>query len=126
MINALIGTYAPVGKNALFSVKISDGDGNVHERVVPLSTKNSYAAQLYAVKYVCEAVENKDSELQVTTSMAYIVNALTKDGGKRGGNVDLIKEVKNSLKQFKSVDFVLDADHSTDDVKSRAKKYSSI
>jgi hypothetical protein len=126
MINALIGTYAPVGKNALFSVKISDGEDNVHERVVPLSTKNSYAAQLYAVKYVCEAVENKDSDLKITTSMAYIINALTKDGGKRSGNAELIEEIKTLLKQFKSTEFVLDVDHNTDDVKSRAKKYSSI
>jgi hypothetical protein len=58
--------------------------------------------------------------------MAYIVNALTKDGGKRSGNADLIKEIKSSLEQFKSVDFVLDVDHSTDDVKLCAKKYSSI
>lgn len=126
MINALIGTYAPVGKNALFSVKISDGEDNVHERVVPLSTKNSYAAQLYAVKYVCEAVENKDSDLKITTSMAYIVNTLTKDGGKRSGNAELIEEIKGLLKQFRSTEFVLDVDRSTDDIKSHAKKYSSI
>ena len=126
MINALIGTYAPVGKNALFSVKISDDEGNVHERVVPLSSKNSYAAQLYAVKYICEAVENKDSDLKITTSMAYIINALTKSGGKRSGNAELIKEVKKSLDCFKSVNFTLDTDHSTDDVKLSAKKCSSI
>lgn len=131
MVKAVISAYTPVGKNALFAVKISSND-DVHERVVPLNSKNSYAAQLMAVKYVCEAIENKDIKLEIVTSMPYIANVFQKssDGKwkktRKGTNSDLVDEVKDLLKKFSSFSLTVDIDDEPAKLKTIAKSHSSI
>jgi methyl coenzyme M reductase beta subunit len=133
MIKAAINTYAPVGQNILFIVKINDDNGNTHDRVVPLLSKNLYAAQLLAIKYICEAIENKDTKIQITIPMPYIVSALQKSSvgteaiqkkkRTRSTNVDLIDEVRTLLDKFKSFILVFD---NNEQLKTAAKCYSSI
>jgi len=133
MISAVISSYTPVKQSAVFAVKISDDDGNTHERVVPTTSRNAYSTQLFAVKYVCEAVENKDVALQIITQMPYIANTFQKDTDgswkktrKRGANASLVDEVKKLLEAFKSLSMTIDTDDKPIKLQAIAKSYSSI
>lgn len=131
MIKAVVDSYAPVGSAALFAVKVSDGE-NEHSRVVPLTHKSSYQAELSAVKYACELVKNKDTTIILEIVSPFIVRALTKSDDKWPSltkkkrdatkNV-LIGEVREAIDKFDSFEIKLLESHPLRDF---IKKHSSI
>lgn len=108
MIEAVIHGFAKIGKQATFAVKISDDNNNEHERIVPLSAKSAYTAELAAIKYVCQALVDKGCNLVVKTSLPHIIKLFikTEDGDwaatRKNKNTDLIDEVRSLSSDFKS------------------------
>lgn len=108
MIEAVIHGFANVGKPATFAVKISDDNNNKHERIVPLSVKSAYTAELAAIKYVCQSLADKECNLIVKTSLPHIIKLFikTEDGDwastRKNKNTDLINEVRALSDDFKS------------------------
>lgn len=108
MIEAVIHGFANVGKPATFAVTISDDSGNKHERIVPLSVKSAYTAELAAIKYVCQSLVDKGCKLVIKTSLPHITKLFTKveDGSwaptRKNKSTDLINEVRALSDDFKS------------------------
>ena len=130
-MEAIVNSYALVGKPASFAVRISDKFGNVHERVVPLKLKSKYQAELSAIKYVMQAVSFKDVKLTIKTSVSQIPQIFKKDANgelrDRKKPNDLIDELRELSEQFASFECVLDKDSDTMlEMKEKAKLPSSI
>jgi hypothetical protein len=129
-VEATINGYSLVGKPAAFAVHISSG-GSIHERIVPLTTKSRYQAELAAIKYVCAALPNKDIRLVVKTSDAHLSSIFTKkkDGSwiKRKRPNKMVDDVRELSEQFESFECTLDSDSELmAKIKGMAKRPSSI
>lgn len=110
-MKAIVKSYAPVGKNASFSVIIM-GDHDTHKRVVPLQIKSKYQAELAAIKYVLQSVD-PNQDIEIITSIAQIPNTLTKtkDGKwpKRKNKNELVDEIRGLADKFKSFSCIKDS-----------------
>lgn len=108
-MEAFISSYGLVGKESNFAVYIVDDSGAVHKRVVPLKLKSTYQAELAAIKYVCQAIPNKDVELVIKTSVTQLPQVFQKaeDGrwAKRQQNkmVDDARELTEKFSKFSCV-----------------------
>lgn len=99
-MDASIVGYAPVGKSASFAVDI-DGE---HQRVVPLKTKSKYQAELAGIKYICQAVIDKDVDLNLKVTIGHLPTIFAKDDngnfGKRKRKNKLVDEVRELSTKF--------------------------
>lgn len=130
-MQAVVNSYAPVGKEATFAVSISDKFGNKHDRVVPLKLKSRYQAELAAIKYVLQAVSNKDVSLCVKTSISQLpqIFAKAEDGSwvKRKKPNKLISEVRDLASEFSEFSCVkADDEEEIEKLKEMAKTTNRI
>jgi hypothetical protein len=125
-MEAIISSYALVGKQASFAVKIFDEFGNAHERVIPLKSKSKYQAELAAIKYVCHAIPHKDVDVVIKTSVLQIPQIFKKTNSgkwiKRRKPNKLIDEIRELSLQFSSFECIIDEDSELMlEVKEKAK-----
>ncbi len=90
-------------KKTYSAVKIT-GDKFTHKRVLSLTKGTANQAELMALNYVLSAIkpEFKDSDLEITTTNAYIMQMTSKN--EQGGfkiapekNIELVQEVRKKL-----------------------------
>lgn len=115
MIEATINGYSTVGTKATFAVLIEDHFENRHERVVPLTTKSAYLAELAALKYILTAVKSPEKVvLNVRTSLKHLPPLFTKEDNKwkkkTRTNKELIKELRDLSETFSQFSCELDLD----------------
>jgi hypothetical protein len=113
-MEAVVNSYAPVGKEATFAVILSDSFGNTHERVVPLKLKSKYQAELAAIKYALQAVPHKDVFMTLKTSVSQVPQIFSKtpDGEwiKRKKPNKLVDDIRELAGQFKEFNCVKETD----------------
>jgi len=120
-MDATIVGYAPVGKTAAFAVDI---DGK-HQRVVPLNTKSKHQAELAGIKYVFQAIVDKNVDLNLKVTVAHIPGMFKKDEAglfsKRKKPNKLVDEVRGLSTQFASFSIEKASAESIGVLKEKAK-----
>lgn len=132
-MNGIAATYGYLIKpgiesGVVFSVQV-EVEGQRHNRVVPVTIKSAYAAELAAVKYALSAVDHKSDVdmLLIVHSKNLPAVFFKKDNGdwkkNYSSNNTIINEIRVLSNEFKSFKCQMDREHDfMVEIKDLAKK----